>query len=136
VAKHNKNKAGRRPILTRQLQERICQLIRAGTYDYVAAEAAGISRQTFFDWLRRGEGRSERGTAPAHVKFVAAVRLAQAEARASAEVTVRKMDPKWWLSRMHRDRTGTPGWTDKQQLEHTGEGGGPLLIKVISYKDA
>jgi len=102
VAKRNKKNAGRRTILTRQLQERICQLIRAGTYDYVAAEAAGISRQTFFDWLRRGEGRSERGTAPAYVKFVAAVRLAQAEARASAEVTVRKMDPKWWLSRMHR----------------------------------
>ena len=53
----------------------------------------------------------------------------------SAEVTVRKMDPKWWLSRMHRDRTGTPGWTDKQQLEHTGEEGGPLVLKIISYKD-
>jgi hypothetical protein len=87
------------------------------------------------DWLRRGEDRSERCTAPAYVKFVAAVRLAQAEARASAEVTVRKMDPKWWLGRMHRDRADTPGWTDKQQLEHTGEGGGPLLIKIISYKD-
>ena len=83
----------------------------------------------------RGEGRSERGSAPVYVKFVAAVRLAQAEARASAEVTVRKMDPKWWLSRMHRDRTGTPGWTDKQQLEHTGEEGGPLVLKIISYKD-
>jgi hypothetical protein len=35
-----------------------------------------------------------------------------------------------------RDRTGTPGWTDKQQLEHTAEADGPLLIKVISYKDA
>jgi len=66
---------------------------------------------------------------------LAAVRLAQAEARASAEVTVKKMDPKWWLSRMHRDYIGTPGWTDKQQLEHTGEGGAPLLIKIISYSD-
>jgi hypothetical protein len=45
------------------------------------------------------------------------------------------MDPKWWLSRMHRDRSDTPGWTDKQQFEHTSEGGGPLLIKIISYKD-
>ena len=69
------------------------------------------------------------------MKFVAAVRLAQAEARASAEVTIKKMDPKWWLSRMHRDQAGIPGWTDKQQLEHTGEGDGPLVLKVISYKD-
>jgi hypothetical protein len=44
------------------------------------------------------------------------------------------MDPKWWLSRMHRDRADTRGWTDKQQLEHTGEGDDPLLIKIISYK--
>jgi hypothetical protein len=78
---------------------------------------------------------SERSTAPVYVKFVAAVRLAQAEARAVAEVTVRKMDPKWWLSRMHRDRTGTPGWTDKQQLEHTGEEASPLVFKIMSYKD-
>ena len=69
MAKHNRNKAGRRTILTQELQDRICQLIRAGTYDYVAAEAAGISRQTFFDWLRRGEGRSERGAEPVYVKF-------------------------------------------------------------------
>jgi hypothetical protein len=45
------------------------------------------------------------------------------------------MDPKWWFSRMLRDRAGTPGWTDKQQLEHTGEEGGPLVLKIISYKD-
>src|ERR1700704_2078110 len=88
----------------------------------------------FFDWLQRGEGRSERGTAPVYVKFVAAVRLAQAEARASAEITVRKMDPKWWLSRMHRDRNGTPGWTDKQQLEHTSEEGSPLVLKIFPTK--
>jgi hypothetical protein len=37
-------------------------MIRAGTYDYVAAEASGISRTTFFDWVRRGEGRSDRAT--------------------------------------------------------------------------
>jgi hypothetical protein len=26
-------------------------------------------------------------------------------------------------------------WTDKQQLEHTGEGDGPLVLKIVSYKD-
>jgi hypothetical protein len=35
---------------------------------------------------------------------------------------------------MHHDRAGT-GWADKQQLEHTGKGYGPLVLKIISYKD-
>jgi transposase len=130
---------GRKTVLTRQLQEKICQLIRAGTYDYVAAEASGISRTTFFDWVRRGEGRSDRATAPAYVQFVNAIRLAHAEARAAAEVTVKKTDVKWWLSRMHRDKPGAPGWSDKQQVEVTGKEDAPLgrtLEMVRQFIDA
>jgi alkanesulfonate monooxygenase SsuD/methylene tetrahydromethanopterin reductase-like flavin-dependent oxidoreductase (luciferase family) len=108
---------GRHSVLTAELQNKICRFIRAGTYDYVAAEASGISRHAFFDWIRRGEGRSDRPSAPIFVKFVNAVREAQAEARASAEVTVRKMDPKWWLSRMHRDKPNEPGWSDNPQVQ-------------------
>jgi hypothetical protein len=86
---------GRRTVLTAELQAKICQFIRAGTYDYVAAEACGISRQTFFEWIRRGAGGDkDRPALPVYAKFAAAVREAQAEARTSAEVTVRKIDPK------------------------------------------
>jgi len=53
-----KRSRGRKTVLTRQLQEKICQLIRAGTYDYVAAEASGISRATFFDWMGEMWARS------------------------------------------------------------------------------
>jgi len=98
------------------MQSKICQFIRAGAYDYVAAEASGISRQTFFGWMRRGRAEGDRPSAPIDVKFVSAVREAQAEARASAEATVRKMDPKWWLSRMHRDKPDAPGWSDNPEL--------------------
>jgi hypothetical protein len=31
--------------------------VRAGAFDYVAAEAAGVSARTFSDWMARGEGR-------------------------------------------------------------------------------
>src|ERR1700720_4504425 len=116
-----KHGRGRKTVLTRQLQEKICQMIRADTNDYFAAEDSGISRTTFFDWVRRGEGRSNRPTAPAYVQVVNAIRLAHAKARAAAEVTIKKTDVKWWLSRMHRDKPGAPGWSDKQQVEVTGK---------------
>jgi hypothetical protein len=104
--------AGRRTKLTAELQKRICAYIRAGAYDYAAAEACGINRRTFFDWMQRGEGTSQRKQSLVYVQFERAVREAHAECRVSAEVEVRRADPKWWLSRMHRDQPSAPGWTD------------------------
>ena len=48
--KRRKAGTGRRTILTAELQRDICAFIRAGAYDYAAAEACGISRRTFFEW--------------------------------------------------------------------------------------
>jgi hypothetical protein len=121
--------AGRRTLLTPELQTQICAFIRAGTYDYVAAEASGISRRTLFEWLERGERPSKRGRTPVYEQFALAIRRAQAEARASAEVTVKKIDPKWWLSRMHRERPEAPGWNDTRSVELTGKDGGPVGIQ-------
>src|SRR5438093_1561258 len=55
--------------LNKQMAESILQFIRAGGFDHVAAEAAGISDRTFRDWMARGEGRhptrSSSGSGPA-----------------------------------------------------------------------
>jgi hypothetical protein len=78
---------GRRTLLTAELQERICALIRQGTYDYSAAEACGIARNTFFEWLARGEGRDkQRRGNRRYAAFAGAIRRAWAEARALAEI--------------------------------------------------
>jgi hypothetical protein len=111
---------GRRTMLTADLQKRLCALIRSGAYQYSAAEACGINRRTFFDWIQRGEGTSNRGQLPVYAQFVRAVREAQAVCRANAEIEVRRLDPKWWLARMHRDQPGFPGWWEGplQQRDH------------------
>ena len=67
--KRRKASAGRRTLLTAELQKDICAYIRAGAYDYAAAEACGISRRAFFEWLERGEGESKRGRARVYVQF-------------------------------------------------------------------
>ena len=122
--------AGRRTLLTPELQTEICAFVRAGTYNYVAAEACGISRRTLFEWLERGERPSKRSISKIYVQFAVAIRRAQAEARASAEVTIKKIDPKRWLSRMHREAPGAPGWNDTRSIELTGKDGGSVGIQT------
>ena len=50
-----------------------------------AAEANGIDRHTFWEWVRRGENQDERPQTDAFAKFAKQVREARAEARLSAE---------------------------------------------------
>ena len=121
-----KQKAGRHSLLTAEIMQQICSYITAGCYDYAAAEACGISLHTFKEWMARGEGRDERSQDKKYATFATAIRHAKATARISAEVTVKKTDPKWWLARMYRDRPGEPGWTGT--LEVTGKEGAPLTL--------
>jgi hypothetical protein len=132
VKKKPKSKGGRPSLLTLELTQQICSYIVAGGYDYAAAEACDISHGTFMEWMRRGEDTDRaRGTDEKFAKFAKAVRHAKARARISAEVTVKKADPKWWLARMYRDKRGVPGWSDSPtQLEVTGKESAPLGLTL------
>lgn len=74
--------AGRRTKLTPDVHTRIVSFIRAGAFDWIAAEAAGIHRATLYRWLERGAKRS-RGP---ERDFYDDVTEARAQARLSAEV--------------------------------------------------
>src|SRR5947209_4968597 len=74
--------------LTEQIVDTIVSYVRAGAFDHVAAEAAGISARTFRDWMARGEGRGSRASSRKLRAFAERVREAQAEARAGAEIRV------------------------------------------------
>lgn len=50
----------RRYKFTRETRDLIVQAIAAGVYPYVAAEAAGITRVTFWRWMKAGEEAEER----------------------------------------------------------------------------
>lgn len=92
---------------------KIVSLIRAGAFDYVAAEAVGISARTFRDWISRGEEtHGSRGSTPKLRRFAREVREARAMARVSAETRVFNQDPKYWLSKVARSELDRDGWTD------------------------
>lgn len=114
---------GRRSLLTPDIQATIVVAIESGSFDYVAAAAAGISERAFRFWVEWGaehekaveEGRDapQRADSARYGDFFAAVRAARASARQKAEARVYEEDPfKWLRYGPGRDRPGAPGWTD------------------------
>lgn len=49
---------GRHTKLTPELQESICDAIKQGLYIYRACELNDISRDTYFEWLKRAEDKN------------------------------------------------------------------------------
>jgi len=95
--------------MTPEIRSQILGTIRAGGYPHVAAEAWGMNRETFDDWMRRGEAPGAREP---HRSFAREVRLAHAQARLKAELSVFEHEPKIWL--IHgpgRETDGSPGWS-------------------------
>ena len=100
--------AGRKPKLTPQTHQQIVSVIRAGTFEIVAARTAGIGKSTFYTWLKRG-AEAKTGM---YREFHDDVIRARAEARATAEIQVHKINPLSWLRLgPGRDRDAEPGWT-------------------------
>lgn len=108
---------GRPTIYTPELHKAIVATIRAGAYDWVAAEANGIDRSTFKYWLQRGE----REKIEPYLSFFVDVRQARAQARAAAELEVRKDQPFNWLRfGPGREREDAAGWTESKEVRHSG----------------
>src|SRR5207244_4277507 len=78
-------------------------------FPHVAAEAAGVPKEVFDNWLKKAE---KRGTKAPYCAFGDAVRTAVAQARLAAEMKAFQDDPIAWLkSGPGKERPGAPGWT-------------------------
>jgi len=115
--------------LTKTLQKKICEGVLAGNYPVTAAKAAGISHQTYYNWMERGKSGEEPFDA-----FAEAVEHAEAVAEREMVEIVREAasTKQWaaamtWLERRHSDR-----WSrhDMIRQEHSGPGGSPLPATI------
>jgi hypothetical protein len=90
----------------------IVKHIKAGAYDYIAAQAAGIHVDTFRNWLKWGE--SDAVEHADYNEFRRLVMQARAEARRIAEGRVWDEKPDTWLLKgPGRERPGEPGWSNE-----------------------
>jgi hypothetical protein len=126
--------ARRRQPLTSQVQERICSYIRAGGFAHVAAEAAGVPREVFEEWLQRGRPHSGRRPPKLYRDFCQAIQQAQAEARLAAELKLLEKNPLQWLKcGPGRETPAAPGWTTpvKPLFAADSAAAGALLLPEI-----
>jgi hypothetical protein len=97
--------------LTPELQAPILASIRAGGFPHVAAEAWGVPRATFEQWIEWGT-RSKPPARDPYKSFALAVIQAQAQARLKAEMAAMEDDPHFWLKNgPGRDQPNKPGWS-------------------------
>ena len=99
----------KRPLLTPAIEKIILAYVRAGGFPHVAAEAAGVSRELFDEWMRKGEGDKPLKK---YKRFAEAVRRAEAQARLGAEVAALKDKPMDWLKAgPGKETAAKPGWS-------------------------
>lgn len=99
---------GRPSKLTPEVQERICQAIRAGNYYEAACAYAGIDYSTFRRWIIKGE-KAKSGR---YHNFCEAIKRAEHEAEVRLVAMWQKHMPENWqaiatfLERRYPDRWG------------------------------
>ena len=118
--------------LSPEVQQKICDAIRAGNYLETAAVLAGVDPSSFRRW--RAKGREAR--TGVFCAFCAAVDQAEAEAEAELVKMWRSACPETWqavrdlLARRHPER-----WGPRERKEVTGDRGGPVKIQFIEVPE-
>lgn len=96
------------PQPTLGIQELIISYIRAGGFDTVAAEAAGVPLTTYRQWLEQGAREADGPCRDFHDE----IWKAKAQARLKAEVDLREQNTLAWLRfGPGREAGSRPGWT-------------------------
>ncbi|MBX2987871.1 MAG: hypothetical protein KF802_08225 [Bdellovibrionaceae bacterium] len=130
MARHPKDTT---PKLTEQLIETIAQAIRVGAYVETAVALAGVSKDSFYRWLRQAE--SDDST-PLTVKLSDAVKkaLAESEKRDLDVIDKAAQEGEWTAAAWRLERKFPNKWgrQSKVQLEHTGMDGGPIEIQSMT----
>jgi transposase len=113
-----KAKVGGRPCkLTPETQDKIIQYLRRGAYVETAAAAAGVNKETFYDWLRQGAAKPDSKFG----EFSDAVDKAQAESEVNDLEVITKAAEKgnWNASawRLERKNPGRWGYAKRNEVD-------------------
>jgi len=114
--------------LTPEIQKKIIEAIKAGNYYEAACAYAGVSYSTLRGWIVKGE-KAKSGK---YLKFLEAVRQAEAEAEARIVLQWQKAMPEdWRAAQAFLERRYPERWGKKET--HVVEGGDqkkPIKLQV------
>lgn len=132
--------------LTPELQEKICQAIRAGNYIETAAAYAGISKVTLHEWMRRGRRETERvekaeGRAKVRKKEAPFVGFLNSVEKALAEAEVRDVfiigkaaEENWQAAAWRLERKFPDRWGRRERWRPEEQETGTKVV-IINDKD-
>ncbi len=107
---------GRPCKLTPELQERIVQVIATGNYVETAAAFAGISKDTFYNWMKKGA----RGEGAKFVAFSDAIQKALAQAEiVDVAMIARAAESQWQAAAWRLERRNPERWGRRDRLTVT-----------------
>lgn len=131
---------GRPTKLTKDVQQKIVSALTAGNYQDTAAAFAGVSKQTFYNWMERGRIENERiaaGHKPRKaetpfVDFLDAVESAraQAEVRSVGLISKAANEGTWQAAAWYLERSHPQKWARINRTEISGPDGGPIEATV------
>lgn len=111
---------GRPAKLTPEVQAAIATALATGNTRATSCAYAGISYQTFLNWLERGE----KAVSGQYFEFLEAIKKAEADAAVAAVATIKQASrttwqaAAWWLERRYPAEWGKQ---EKQTVEHSGQ---------------
>jgi transposase len=113
--------------LTPQTQARIVEAIEAGNYIEVAAQCAGISKNTLYRWLAMA---NEDGAEDRYVDFRDALEKARANAEARNLRVIQQAanDGTWQAAAWYLERTAWQRWGRRTMV--TGDAGEAIKVEV------
>jgi hypothetical protein len=143
---NGKHAGGRPTKLTDELQGKIIEAIRGGCYIETAVAYAGINKDTFYAWLRRGAAELDRANGNGrnrvriaeqpYIEFSDAVIQAQAETEMIDIVRIGLAGREDWKAAAWRLARKFPErWGRRDALELTGPNKGPIELEVSSIAE-
>lgn len=121
--------AGRPTLLTPEVQKKIIETIRAGNYKHIAAQAAGIHRDTLNGW----ELRAAKGDEP-YKSFSDELKKAEAEAEITLLETVKTGGDGWQSKAWMLERRFASRWCARVR-QHVAEELGAFTDKLRKTLD-
>jgi len=133
MEEEKKNKRGRPGKLTPEMKELIIKYILSGNYIEVAALAAGISKVTLYNWIKRGRRAREQGRWNIYRDFLNAIEQAFAKSEAhDVFIITQAAETQWQASAWRLERKFPDRWGKKET--HVVEGGDknqPIILKFL-----
>lgn len=131
----SEKKTGRPTKLTPELLEEVVKYVRTGAYVETAAAAAGVSKVSLYDWLKRGK-RGDKSNNGLYIEFSEAMSQAVAESELRDIALIGKAASRNWTAAAWRLERKHPQRWGRREVQDVHVSGGMALRQMSKTEEA